>query len=227
MTEFKGFLPETVAFFQSLKKNNTRQWFEKHKTDYENFVKTPSIDFVAAMGEKLIKIAPGINAIPKVNKSLFRINRDTRFAADKSPYKTNLGIFFWEGSGNRMKSPGFYFHMTPDQLMLGVGLYCFTKSIFTPFRDAVVDKKKGAALRKAVQKVIRLGYAIGEKKYKRIPQGYDPAHPNSEYLLFGGLTAMWMGEIPDAFFSKDIVDFSFAHFKQMAPIHDWLKDSLG
>jgi len=227
MTEFKGFLPETVSFFKSLEKNNTKQWFEKHKPDYENHVKTPSIDFVSVMGEKLRKIAPGIHAIPKVNQSLFRINRDTRFATDKSPYKTNLGILFWEGRGKRMECPGFYFHMTPDQLMLGVGFHCFTKPVFAPYRDAVVDKKQGAALQKAVQKVSKRGYTIGEKKYKRIPRGYDPDHENAAYLMFGGLTAMWMDKIPDAFFSNDIIDFSFAHFKKMTPIHEWLMDNLG
>ena len=94
-----GFLmpPALREEFHSLEKNNTRQWFEKHKADYETYVKNPSIDFVTAMGEVLTKIAPGIHAIPKVNQSLFRINRDTRFATDKSPYKTNLGILFWEG----------------------------------------------------------------------------------------------------------------------------------
>jgi uncharacterized protein (TIGR02453 family) len=227
MTEFNGFLPETVAFFNSLEKNNTRQWFEKHKQDYEIYVKNPSIDFVTAMGEVLTQIAPGIHAIPKVNQSLFRINKDTRFSTDKRPYKTNLGILFWEGRGKRMECPGFYFHVEKDQLMLGVGMHCFPKSFFGPYREAVVDKKPGATLQKAVRKVSGLGYTIGEKKYKRVPSGYDPDHVNSEYLKFGGLTAMWMGKIPDAFFSDEIIDFSFAHFKKMAPIHEWLRENLG
>ncbi len=227
MSDFKGFLPETVAFFDSLEKNNTRQWFEAHKPDYENYVRNPSIDFVPAMGEALRQIAPGIHAVPKVNQSLFRINRDTRFSTDKSPYKTNVGILFWEGRGKRMECPGFYFHMAPDHLMLGAGLYCFAKPHFDPFRDAVVDKKQGAALRKAVQQVSKQGYSIGEKQYKRVPRGYDPDHENAEFLMFGGLAAMWTGKIPDAFFSKDIIDFSFGHFKKMAPIHEWLKENLG
>jgi len=80
------------------------------------------------MGEKLRPLCPGINAIPKVNKSLFRINRDTRFAKDKSPYKTNLGILFWEGQGKRMESSGFYFHLEENLLMIGCGMYKFPKT---------------------------------------------------------------------------------------------------
>jgi uncharacterized protein (TIGR02453 family) len=226
MTGFEGFLPETVTFFDTLAENNTRQWFQDHKKEYENDVKHPAEEFVIAMGKKLEKIAPGINAIPKVNKSLFRINRDLRFSNDKSPYKTNLGILFWEGSGKRMDSSGFYFHMADGMLMLGVGMYCFPKPLFGPYRDAVAGKE-GSFLQKAVKKVTRNGYVIGETKYKRVPRGYDPDHDNAELLKFGGLTARWTGDIPDEFFTNKIVDFSFAHFKKMAPIHYWLRDRLG
>jgi uncharacterized protein (TIGR02453 family) len=226
MPEFKGFLPGTVSFFEKLTKNNTKQWFDAHRHDYEINVKNPSIDFVLAMGEKLRKIAPDINAIPKVNQSLFRINRDTRFSKDKSPYKTNLGILFWEGSGKRMESSGFYFHMAEGKLMLGVGMHCFPKSLFGPYRDAVVDKITGASLLKAINKVSKLGYHIGEKTYKRIPSGYDSGHANAEYLLFGGLTAMWIDKIPEEFYAKDIINFSYSHYKKMSPIHDWLRSTL-
>jgi uncharacterized protein (TIGR02453 family) len=82
-------------------------------------VKGPSGAFVVSMGAKLKAISPAIKAIPKVNQSLFRVNRDTRFSADKSPYKTNLGIWFWEGEKKRMECPGFYFHLDTENLMLG------------------------------------------------------------------------------------------------------------
>ncbi|MBW2142313.1 MAG: DUF2461 family protein, partial [Deltaproteobacteria bacterium] len=63
MSEFKGFPKETVDFFDRLKKNNTKQWFEVHRKDYDEYVKQPAMDFVVFMGEKLRQIAPGINAI--------------------------------------------------------------------------------------------------------------------------------------------------------------------
>jgi uncharacterized protein (TIGR02453 family) len=226
MSDFKGFFPETVAFFNSLEKNNTREWFETHKNDYETYVRRPSEDFVLAMGEKLKKIAPDINAIPKVNQSLFRLNRDTRFSHDKSPYKTNLGILFWEGSGNRMESSGFYFHIGEGRLLLGAGMYRFCKDLMEKWRKSVVDKKSGAALQKAISKVSKLGYEIGESHYKRVPAGYDPDHPNAEYLKYIGLAAFWTGDLPEAFYSKEIVDFAFSHFKKMSPIHHWLRDTL-
>jgi uncharacterized protein (TIGR02453 family) len=226
MSDFNGFFPETVAFFDTLEKNNTREWFEKHKNDYETYVRRPSEDFVLAMGDRLKKIAPDINAIPKVNQSLFRINRDTRFSHDKSPYKTNLGILLWEGGGKRMESSGFYFHLGEGRLLLGAGMYRFSKGLMDKWREAVVDKKSGATLTKAIRKVENLGYEIGESHYKRVPAGYSPDHPNAEYLKYIGLAAFWTGEIPEAFLSNEIVAFAFAHFKKMSPIHEWLRDTL-
>ena len=89
-----------------MKKNNTRDWFEKHRSDYDEFVLHPAREFVIEMGKKLRKIAPGVNAIPKINKSLFKINRGVRFSKDKSPYKTYMGIWLWEGNRKRMESSG-------------------------------------------------------------------------------------------------------------------------
>ena len=95
MAQFSGFPRQYFTFFNQLKKNNTRDWFEKHRSDYDEFVLHPAREFVIEMGNKLRKIAPGVNAIPKINQSLFKINRDVRFSKDKSPYKTYMGIWLW------------------------------------------------------------------------------------------------------------------------------------
>ena len=110
MAKFSGFPREYFSFFNQLKKNNSKEWFEKHRGDYDEFVLHPAREFVIEMGKKLRKIAPGVNAIPKVNQSLFKINRDVRFSKDKSPYKTYMGIWLWEGDRKRMECSGFYLH---------------------------------------------------------------------------------------------------------------------
>ena len=106
MAKFSGFPRQYFTFFNQLKKNNTRDWFEKHRSDYDEFVLHPAREFVTEMGKKLRQIAPGVNAIPKINQSLFKINRDVRFSKDKSPYKTYMGIWLWEGNRKRMESSG-------------------------------------------------------------------------------------------------------------------------
>ncbi|MBW2324411.1 MAG: DUF2461 domain-containing protein [Deltaproteobacteria bacterium] len=191
-------------------------------------MKQPAMDFVVFMGEKLRQIAPGINAIPAVNKSLFRLNRDIRFSRDKSPYKTHLGIWFWEGRRKRMECPGlgFYFHLEDRRLMLGTGIHMFPGALLKLYRQAVVDGKNGPQLEKKITAVAKKGYSIVGQHYKRVPRGFDASHKNAEYLKYNGLTAMIEGDLPEELFSKKIVGYAFTHFKNMSPLHDWLKNAL-
>ena len=79
MPDFNGFSKELPKYFRNLKKNNSKQWFDKHRSEYDEFVLSPARDFVVAMGDRLRKIAPGINAVPKINQSLFKITGDLPF----------------------------------------------------------------------------------------------------------------------------------------------------
>jgi len=222
MSGFDGFPKEMIKFFAALQKNNGKSWFEAHRADYKNDVQQPSREFVAAMGERLKKISPKINAIPKINQSLFRIHRDTRFSKVKSPYKTNLGIWFWEGMGKRMGCPGFYFHLENKKMMLGVGLHIFSSALLTRYREAAIDKKLGSQLKKTVNQITRKGYIIGGQHYKRVPRGYDASHKNAALLLHNGLTARFEANNPQELYSKDVIEYVFSHFKQMSPIQKWL-----
>ena len=226
MAKFSGFPGEYVTFFDRLKKNNTKQWFEEHRNDYDEFVLHPAREYVIAMGEKLRKIAPDVNAIPKINKSLFKINRDVRFSKDKSPYKTYMGIWLWEGDGKRMESSGFYLHVENKNMLIGVGIKMFPKPLLDRYRKAVVDKKQGAALKSAIKKVISKGYLIDGKYYKKVPRGFDVDHPNAEYLLFNGLTARLEEKAPVEFYSDALINYAYTHYKNMLPLHIWLRNMM-
>ena len=80
ISEFNGFSNKTIQFYSDLEHNNNKIWFEAHKTDFEHYVMDPAKDFVVSMGEPLKTIAPKVHADPRVNKSNFRIYRDTRFS---------------------------------------------------------------------------------------------------------------------------------------------------
>lgn len=221
--EFQGFSIETIKFFKDLKKNNTKKWFETHKQDYEMYVMQPAKAFVMAMGDKLRTQIPDIVAVPKINKSLFRINRDTRFSPDKSPYKTNMGIFFWEGNRPRMECPGFYFHLEPNMLLMGVGLYMFPKYLFDTYRNSVVHPQYGKDLAEIVAKIKKKkGYQVGGEHYKRVPAGFDPSHPNVSLLLHNGFHAGIQSEIPEEFYSKKLVNYCWQKFQPLLPLHTWL-----
>ena len=226
MSQFDGFPKEFFSFFNKLKKNNSKQWFEKNRKDYESYVLNPSREFVVEMGKKLRRIAPEINAIPQINKSLFKLNRDVRFSKDKSPYKTYMGIWLWEGSRKRMESSGFYLHVENKTILIGVGIKMFPKPLLDRFRQAVAEKKSGGELKKLVKKISGQGYVIDGKHYKKVPRGYEADHPNADLLLYNGLTARSEEKVPDEFFSDAIIDYAYSHYRNMLPLHKWLKKAL-
>lgn len=221
-SRFNGFPPECVRFFEDLAENNSKQWFDENRSIYDNYVMAPARNFVIDMGERLRQIAPKINVDPRVNRSLFRINRDTRFSHDKRPYKTNLGIWFWEGKHKKMECPGFYFHLEPPHMMVGAGIYRFSKPIMDEYRNSVVHYKHGAELVKATSRLSKKGYTFSRKHYKRTPRGFDPDHKNAELLKYNGLYAGFETEIPAEFYRAGLVDFCFAKYNDMLLLHKWL-----
>ena len=74
-----------------------------------------------------------------------------------------------------MECSGFYFHMGDGKLMLGSGMYMFSKENLKRYRDAAVDKKKVRRLSKITKELVEQGYTLSEKHYKKIPRGYEIA----------------------------------------------------
>lgn len=224
-TMFEGFPRETTQFYRDLAENNNKRWFDEHKTDFNGNVMAPAADFVFELGIRLSDIFPGINADPRLNKSIFRPYRDTRFSRDKTPYKTHLGIFFWEGKLPKMECSGFYFHLEPPDLFLGAGIHCFSPRLLEAYRAAVAHPVSGPALVKAVASLTsKPGYFIGGKHYKKLPRGYKAEGAAADLLLHNGLFASHEEPIPDTLYSREILDYCISIFREMAQVHKWLTD---
>jgi len=220
---FNGFSKETFSFFRRLKRNNTKVWFDDHKQEYEQHVLEPAKAFVTAFGTRIREKVPGIIADPKINRSIFRIYRDTRFSPDKTPYKTHLGLFLWEGGPSRMECPGFYIQLEPAKILLGAGLYQFSAQILRRFRKAIVDPDFGSQLADIIQRIEKTkNFQIGGRHYKRIPFGYDAQHPNAPLLLHKGLHLWQEAPLPDDVFSPALVQYCWVKFRHCIPLHQWL-----
>lgn len=219
---FDRFPVECAQFLVELACNNEREWFLEHKAEYDAFVMTPARAFVTALGARLKAFAPGVHADPRVNGSIFRQNRDTRFSRDPTPYKTHLGLWLWEGERDRMECSGFYFHVEPPRVYLGTGLHAFPKEHLATYRASVAHPVLGPALARAAADVRAAGpYAVEGEHYKRVPPGFDAAPEAAPFLRFSGL---WAGiELPVAtIFEDGLLDVCAAHFRNMAPLHRWL-----
>ncbi len=222
-TSFSGFPRQAVSFLRQLAKNNDREWFAAHKAEYEAAVMEPARAFVKAMGERLRRLSPGIRFDPRTNGSIFRLQRDTRFSPDKTPYKTNLGIYFWEGRGPKMESSGFYFHAEPPVLILGGGMYMIPRRLLPHYRRAVADEEYGPELAAIVRRIARRpGFTIAGTRYKRPPAGFAADPAAAPLLLHDGLYAGWEERIPGELHSPALVDYCLEKYKVMKPLQQWL-----
>jgi len=213
---------DTVSFLSKLKRNNNRKWFESHREEFISSVIEPAQEFVVVLGELLRTIVPDIIAVPKTDKSIFRIHRDVRFSKNKQPYKTNLGIYFWEGDRKKLECSGFYFHVEPEYFFLGTGLYMFSNEQQKKYRNVVYDSEKGKELDSIVKNLRKKGFEIGGKTYKKIPRGFDPEYPFSGYLLYFGIYSFIEKQDLKVFTKEDPAGFAFKKFKAMLPLHQWL-----
>lgn len=179
---FCGFSPKLLRFLGQLRRNNNREWFQDNKHRYESDVLEPALDFISAMDEHLAHFAPHFVAIPKrMGGSLMRVYRDTRFSKDKTPYKTNVGIQFRHELGRDVHAPGYYFHIDPDEVFLGAGMWRPAADALARIRDTIVDDP-GAWKRARDNKEFGARFELRGESLTRPPRGYPKDHPCIEDL---------------------------------------------
>jgi len=191
--EFQGFSKKTLPFLSAIRKNNTKEWFEAHRSEYETLILNPSRAFVVEMGEHLQALEPSINAVPKINKSLYRIYRDTRrMGANKAPIKHRIGVIFWQGNTKRMQSSSFYMHFSPEELVVATGVRWFEKPMLDAYREYIQDENKRVQLDEILTSIRAKGYTHLEKGYKRYPKGFNADMPSADLSLYKGMATFKM-----------------------------------
>jgi uncharacterized protein (DUF2461 family) len=121
-----------------------------------------------------------------------------------------------------MECSCFYFHVEPGRIYLGVGIYMFPKTHLDVYRESVFHERHGTELVAAVNAIKEEGYEVHGEKYKRVPRGYDPEHPNAELLLQKGFHAGHAEPVTALVHSPQLLDFCFEHYRKLLPIHTWL-----
>lgn len=227
MKKEKTFPEITLKYLTHLSKNNNREWFENNRDRFTSEFLEPAMQFVIDMGEKLTKLSPDLHYIPKIDKSIFRLHRDVRFSKDKSPFKTNLGIFLWEGYSKKMECSGYYFHLEPGNFFLGTGMYMFTKEQLNNYRNIVADHDSGKELKHILAQILKnKNYKLGGKTFKRIPKGFDADYEYADLLLHNGIYIYFDGSTLSKLKNNNILDFSYKIYKDMNPLHKWLVSNI-
>lgn len=210
MTDFRGIPLEAVDFYEDLERDNSREWWQRHRDRYETFVRVP----MRALGTAL----EGEFGAAK----LFRPHRDVRFSVDKSPYKTHQGLVVT--TGDRM---GWYVQVSADGLMTAGGWYASTTEQLARYRKALDDKRPAKALQGILDELRSSGYVIGGDRLKTRPRGTPPDHPRLELLRHRSLTVERRYGEPGWLPTAETLSHVAADWRAYGPLMEWLSDHVG
>ena len=218
--EFNGF-KKALEFLGSIRKNNSKEYFEAHRDEYEQYILNHSKAFVVEMGEHLMALEPTVDAEPKINKSLFKMYRDIRrMGENKEPMKSKIGIIFPQGgwSGCRLQKSSFYLHFSPDELFVAVGVRWFNKPMLDAYREYIGDEKRRVDLDETLKKINALGYSTMGKEYKKYPKGFTPQMKSVDLSLHKGMATYKILE-PEIIEEGDkLIDTLYKIYEDMLPL---------
>jgi uncharacterized protein (TIGR02453 family) len=223
MLVFPGFSADAHTFFQEVGENNNKVWFEANKPRFKKNIQQPAQMFVEIFGNRLRELIDGMQYDTRLtgSGSIFRIYRDTRFSKDKTPYKTNLAIAWWQGAGKKTNRPSFYFGLEADSAFFGGGTYMFVDDNLDKYRQAVDDSKMGPQLAELVGSLTEKGYTVNGAQYKNVPRGFDKEHPHADLLKYKGMYIGGQPIAPAIVTSTDLVDHCYQLAADYAPFIQW------
>ena len=227
-----SFSNQSLSFLRELSRNNAKPWFETNRHRYEEFVRQPLRDLIEEMDVRFARFAPEI--VGDLKRSPFRIYRDIRFSADKSPYKTHASCWFFHRGGAHSVGreaigggAGFYFEFSPKRAFVGGGMWMPPRSALSRLREAIIEDQGGferAIGDPALKR--RFGAMSDEAMLKRTPRGFAADHPAAGWLrhqsfVFGRELPIAQATSPrlPALLERD--------FETMLPLVRWLNRSLG
>ncbi len=203
---FRGWPAEALEFYEGLEADNSRTYWRRNKTVYEQLVRAP-------MEQLLAELEPDWGPV-----RLFRPYRDVRFSSDKSPYKTHIGAMVGDG----------YVQLSADGLAAGSGMWEMSPDQLDRYRRAVAHDRTGRALARIVATVREAGLEVtGFGALKTAPRGYPKDHPRVELLRLKGIVTWrewpagaWLGTAK----AKDrVVEL----FRLSVPLNQWLRAHVG
>ena len=174
--------PEALKFLKALKRNNRREWFRPRKEQYETLLRAPMAALVERLATDFRGFAPDLVASPKT--SLYRIYRDTRFSDNKAPYKTHVAAVFPSRGLPKHQGAGLYFHVSPEEVWIGGGMYAPDTSQLQAVREHIAGNlRRFRAIIHSREFRHTVGKLEGER-LQRVPRGFAKDHEAAEYLRY-------------------------------------------
>jgi uncharacterized protein (TIGR02453 family) len=198
---FHGWRGDFQGYFLGLRANNSKAYFESHRRLYDEEVRAPMVALLAALE---VEFGPG---------RISRPNRDLRFSADKSPYKSNLYA----------RTPaGCYVALDAAGLVAAGGRYMMEATAVARFREAVASDRPGRELVGVVGELRERGYEIGGQDLKRVPPPHPQDHPRAELLRHKRLFYWRRWEVGPWIATAEVLDRVALAWRDGAGLRSWL-----
>lgn len=220
---YQGLPRSSLTFLRELQANNRREWFEANRVAYDRDWLTAGLDLIAALAPLCAGLSPRLLAVPKLNQSLRRIHRDTRFSKDKTPYQPWLHFILSTGPAFN-KMPGMHIVLTPQGLGYGAGQYGLEPEALDRMRRRMCDPRDRSALLAALDEAAKVQSTLDPPDIARVPKGFRAEAEWDHLLRRKGLIVRTQANLPppDWLFTPEapgrLAEITRAHL----PLLDWL-----
>jgi uncharacterized protein (TIGR02453 family) len=209
---FRGWSTAALAWLAGIEAHNTREWFQANRDVYEQAVRQPFLSLLAEVADEF------------GDGKLFRPHRDTRFSADKRPYKTAAAASIPRGDG----SGGYYVHLERNQLYVGGGPYAPARDQLARARAAIAERQSGAKLAAIAGRLAKAGMQLMQDgALKTAPKGYRADHPRADLLRLVHLAAIRSEPTRRWLHTRAAKDRIVTAWRACAPLLEWLDVHVG
>jgi uncharacterized protein (TIGR02453 family) len=217
------FNQKALDFLRQLKRNNRREWFEARRELYESELKAPMLALIDKLTQSMMDYAPG--HVRPAAKCMLRIYRDTRFSADKTPYKTHLAAW-WSRSGmEKTSGSGYYLHISPTELLVAAGVYMPPKEQLYAIRRHLLEHHGEFKRLMEARKVRTKMQPHDPAALTRPPKGFPAEHPAIEWIKWRqwGVFAILPA---DLVLKPSLAKTVDTYFRLSQPLVDFLNEPL-
>ena len=212
---FQGFSEDLLSFYADIRFNNDKSFMDAHRKEYYQKVRDPFYAFIEAMAPAMLKIDGDMEVRP--HKCLSRINRDTRYTKDKSPYRDHHWVAFRQAARPKDGAPFYWFEIRLEEVSWGLGVWGESPALFDALRRRMQARPQEVmdALRPAWEQGFAQGGQVWKKNFRPpagLPAALAPVYPaRSLYFEKQGVDPGWI-------FDAGIVNRVAADFKAVSPL---------
>jgi uncharacterized protein (TIGR02453 family) len=220
---FPGFSPKAITFLRQLAKNNSRDWFQPRKDQFEELLRQPMIQLAGVVNDQLRTFA--VDHVKDPAKAVHRIYRDVRFSKNKLPYKTNISAMFVRKGLSKLGSGAYYFSISATEVEIFGGIYMPEPAELAAIRKAIADNPTKFSNLVENPKMLKIVGPLRGEQLSRPPKGFEPDHPAIDLLRrkqFYYFTSLPTSAATSPGLEKVLIK----QFKAMAPAIDYLNGIL-